>query len=262
MTRVCVLDDHFREDLEHWVSTDRKTAVRILKLMEAVLRDPFGGIGKPERLNHLDRDTWSRRITQEHRLVYHVADDRVTFLQALATRQQNRPSYRKKGYRPPVDSLQDILEHIRYERNMLEHTARNLKRLRPCICESEECRISYYANLESFLMHARNLSDFLYKSQNDNVSVADVLGRDFFSNPAEWHRKRPQSSHRQGNQNGLNHRVGKYLAHLSYDRIGTDVEPNVWNADSIRNEIVNALEIWESLAKGEHPNFNWEKFDL
>jgi toxin YoeB len=50
--------------------------------MEAVLRDPFGGIGKPERLRHLDPDVWSRRITQEHRLVYHVADDRITFLQA------------------------------------------------------------------------------------------------------------------------------------------------------------------------------------
>ena len=79
--RDCVLDDHFREDLEHWVRVDRKTAMRILKLMESVLRDPFAGIGKPERLKHLDSDVWSRRITQEHRLVYHVADDRITFLQ-------------------------------------------------------------------------------------------------------------------------------------------------------------------------------------
>ncbi len=82
MTRACVIDDLFREDLEHWVATDRKTAIRVLKLMEAVLRDPFAGIGKPERLRHLESDTWSRRITQEHRLVYHVAEDRVTFLQA------------------------------------------------------------------------------------------------------------------------------------------------------------------------------------
>jgi toxin YoeB len=80
--RDCVLDDHFREDFEYWVRTDRKIAIRLLKLMESVLRDPFSGIGKPERLRYLDPDTWSRRITQEHRLVYHVADDRVTFLQA------------------------------------------------------------------------------------------------------------------------------------------------------------------------------------
>ena len=57
-------------------------ALRILDLVEAVMRDPFVGIGKPERLKYLDPDTWSRRITQEHRLVYHVTDDRVTFLQA------------------------------------------------------------------------------------------------------------------------------------------------------------------------------------
>lgn len=80
--RDCVLDDLFREDLEYWVQKERKTALRVFKLMEAVLRDPFSGIGKPERLRHLDSDTWSRRITQEHRLVYHVVDDRITFLQA------------------------------------------------------------------------------------------------------------------------------------------------------------------------------------
>ncbi|MEI2618525.1 MAG: Txe/YoeB family addiction module toxin [Thermomicrobiales bacterium] len=80
--RVCVLDEHFREDLEFWIATDRKTALCVLRLMGAVLRDPFAGIGKPERLKYLDPDTWSRRITQEHRLVYHVDDDRVTFLQA------------------------------------------------------------------------------------------------------------------------------------------------------------------------------------
>ena len=78
----CVLDDHFREDLEYWVEKDRKTALRMLKLMEAVLRDPSDGIGKPERLKQIDPGTWSRRITQEHRLVYHVEDDRITFLQA------------------------------------------------------------------------------------------------------------------------------------------------------------------------------------
>jgi toxin YoeB len=80
--RDCIFDDHCREDLEYWVQKDRKSAIRVFKLMEFVLRDPFSGIGKPERLRYLDPDTWSRRITQEHRLDYHVEDDRVTFLQA------------------------------------------------------------------------------------------------------------------------------------------------------------------------------------
>ncbi len=77
-----VLDAHSREDLEYWVNRDPRIARRILDLMESVMRDPFTGPGKPERLKYLDPDVWSRRVTQEHRLVYHVADDRITFLQA------------------------------------------------------------------------------------------------------------------------------------------------------------------------------------
>jgi toxin YoeB len=71
-----------RADLAHWVETDRRVALRVLALIEAVLRDPTGGIGHPERLRFLDDNVWSRRITQEHRLVYLVQADRITFLQA------------------------------------------------------------------------------------------------------------------------------------------------------------------------------------
>ena len=80
--RVAVFHLEFREDLRWWVENQRKTALRVLDLVEAVLRDPFQGIGKPERLKYLDPDTWSRRITQEHRLVYRVSAERVDFLQA------------------------------------------------------------------------------------------------------------------------------------------------------------------------------------
>lgn len=72
----------FREDLRYWVETDRRTALRILTLIEAVLRDPFRGLGKPEPLKYLGAGVWSRRITQEHRLVYVVSDDRIDFIQA------------------------------------------------------------------------------------------------------------------------------------------------------------------------------------
>jgi toxin YoeB len=70
------------EDLEFWVATDRKVALRILNLMKAVRRDPYRGIGKPEPLRHLGSDVWSRRITAQDRLVYRVGDDFVDFLQA------------------------------------------------------------------------------------------------------------------------------------------------------------------------------------
>jgi len=79
-SRVSVFQDEFREDLQFWVQTDRQTALRLLKLVEAVMRDPFTGIGKPEPIKHLGSNIWSRRITQEHRLVYLVRDDRIDFL--------------------------------------------------------------------------------------------------------------------------------------------------------------------------------------
>ena len=80
--RAAVFQKEFREDLRWWVKTDRKVALRVLDLVEAVLRDPFGGIGKPEPLKYLGSGVWSRRVTQEHRLVHLVTGDRIDFLQA------------------------------------------------------------------------------------------------------------------------------------------------------------------------------------
>jgi toxin YoeB len=80
--RDAVFQTEFLEDLRYWVETDRKVALRVLDLIEAVLRDPFTGIGKPEPLKYLAAGVWSRRITQEHRLVYRISDDRIDFLQA------------------------------------------------------------------------------------------------------------------------------------------------------------------------------------
>ncbi|HNS39646.1 MAG TPA: Txe/YoeB family addiction module toxin [Promineifilum sp.] len=80
--REAVFHPHFIEDLRYWVKTDRKLALRALALVEETLRDPFQGVGKPEPLKYLTPDTWSRRLTQEHRIVYLVREDRVVFLQA------------------------------------------------------------------------------------------------------------------------------------------------------------------------------------
>ena len=80
--REAVFDPAFLEDLTYWTRTDRKRALRALKLVDAVLRDPFGGLGKPERLRGELAGRWSRRIDTEHRLVYQVTDDRVCFLAA------------------------------------------------------------------------------------------------------------------------------------------------------------------------------------
>jgi len=80
--RLAVFQPEFIEDLRYWVETDRKLALRTLDMIEAILRDPFAGIGKPEPLKYMAPGVWSRRLTQEHRIVYLVRDDRIDFLQA------------------------------------------------------------------------------------------------------------------------------------------------------------------------------------
>ena len=79
--REAIFQPEFREDLRFWVETDRRTALRIFKLIEAVMRDPFQGIGKPEPLKFLGSGAWSRRITQENRLVYVVKKNKIDFVQ-------------------------------------------------------------------------------------------------------------------------------------------------------------------------------------
>jgi toxin YoeB len=80
--RDAAFNPEFREDLRWWVKTDRKTALRLLTLVEAVMRDPFKGPGKPEPLKYLAPGIWSRRLTHEHRIVYLVREGRIDFLQA------------------------------------------------------------------------------------------------------------------------------------------------------------------------------------
>jgi toxin YoeB len=80
--RKVLIAESFRADLRYWAENDRKLLIKLLDLMDAVLRDPFKGIGKPERLKHELAGAWSRRLTHEHRIVYVVREDRIEFLQA------------------------------------------------------------------------------------------------------------------------------------------------------------------------------------
>ena len=80
--RAAVFHPEFLEDLRYWVDVNRRVALRALDVVEAVLRDPFTGIGKPEPLKYLAAGAWSRRLTEEHRIVYLVSADRIDFLQA------------------------------------------------------------------------------------------------------------------------------------------------------------------------------------
>ena len=76
-----VFQPEFKEDLAIWTKENPKIAERIARLIHEILKNPFQGIGKPEHLKYLGPDVWSRRITQEHRIVYKVSNDRIDFLQ-------------------------------------------------------------------------------------------------------------------------------------------------------------------------------------
>jgi toxin YoeB len=80
--RGIIFDQQFREDLRYWYKIDKKLAFKILDLIEAITLDPFSGMGKPEPLKYLEANTWSRRINQEHRLVYRILENRIEFLSA------------------------------------------------------------------------------------------------------------------------------------------------------------------------------------
>ncbi len=75
-----VFDSAGFEDLSWWIEKDRKKALRIIKLIKEIQRDPFHGTGKPEPLKHELSGCWSRRIDQEHRLVYEVKKDTIRIL--------------------------------------------------------------------------------------------------------------------------------------------------------------------------------------
>ena len=77
-----VFADRGWEDFTYWIEHDRKIAARILRLIDEIKREPFEGVGKPEPLRHSLSGFWSRRITDEHRLVYAIVEGQVLIAQA------------------------------------------------------------------------------------------------------------------------------------------------------------------------------------
>ena len=77
-----VFADRGWEDFIYWVENDRKIAARIVRLIKDIEREPFDGLGKPEPLRHDLTGFWSRRSTDEHRLIYSVDKERVLIAQA------------------------------------------------------------------------------------------------------------------------------------------------------------------------------------
>ena len=80
--RKIVFHSQGREDFTHWPLADKKMLSRILRLIEEARRTPFEGAGKPEPLRRNLSGFWSRRIDDEHRLVYAATDDELIIIQA------------------------------------------------------------------------------------------------------------------------------------------------------------------------------------
>ena len=78
--KLIVSDDAW-DDYLYWQNNDRKIVERINKLIQEVRHEPFSGPGKPEPLKHALSGFWSRRITDEHRMVYRVEADALLLAQ-------------------------------------------------------------------------------------------------------------------------------------------------------------------------------------
>lgn len=76
-----IFSEHAWEDYLYWQQTDRKMLLRINTLIKEIQRQPFEGIGKPEPLRHALAGYWSRRINDEHRLIYKVTEEAVLIAQ-------------------------------------------------------------------------------------------------------------------------------------------------------------------------------------
>ena len=76
-----IFADEAWEDYLYWQKHDKQMVERINKLIKEVQREPFAGIGKPEALKHALAGFWSRRITDEHRMVYRVEDSALLIAQ-------------------------------------------------------------------------------------------------------------------------------------------------------------------------------------
>lgn len=83
MRNIAFIPKAFSE-YQNWIETDRRTALRISDLVKDILRSPYDGIGKPEPLKHQFKGYWSRRIDQEHRLIYQVTDEFIVIFSCFS----------------------------------------------------------------------------------------------------------------------------------------------------------------------------------
>ena len=86
-----IFSDKAWEEYMHWQNTDKQILKKINQLIKDIKRDPFDGLGKPEPLKHEFSGCWSRRITDEHRLVYEVKESEIiVYVISVGKRENNK----------------------------------------------------------------------------------------------------------------------------------------------------------------------------
>lgn len=130
-----------------------------------------------------------------------------------------------------VESLKKMsYDHLSYEIEMFTSTIGRMARYQLDVLERN-------VMLESFLLHARCLFDFLYPSSDTRPD--DVIADDFFQDPSVFRGKIPTSL---PIETYLKHRTGKEIAHLTYDRLKVTPEKKVWQVGEVHDQIVGVLE--------------------
>src|SRR2546428_11414548 len=129
-----------------------------------------------------------------------------------------------------TEELKETLKDLDYEVWMLKRTAEILNVNKPNLAD-ETSRVIHNALLESSMIHARSLIDFLY---DENPSDSDVVANDFFDDPSDYRSARDPMTDL---LRTVPHRVGKEIAHLTYDRLGKAPEQRTWPAMQIAVDI-------------------------
>lgn len=144
---------------------------------------------------------------------------------------------------PEEDLKKMSYEHLSYEIEMFTATIGRISRGGLDVVEKN-------VMLESFLIHARCLFDFLYPSKETRSN--DVIADDYFSDSTEFRKKLPSSL---PIESYLKRRTGKEVAHLTYDRLKITPEEKVWQISDVHNQIVSALEIFFNSLTDEQRNW-------
>jgi len=146
------------------------------------------------------------------------------------------------------EQLQAASDPLHYELWMFQKTA---EALATGICGEG---VLHNALLESFVIHARNLLDFLYPKKN--LWPDDVIAGDFFDDPKSWISERPSKSEKIAS---LHNRAGKEVAHLTYARLDVTPETKPWQFVEIANEVVSVFDKFLAIVPLDRLGDRWSE---